>query len=718
MIPETASSTVLRFGAFELDLNEAQIRKSGVALKLRPQAFRVLTLLAGRTGHLVTREDIQKEIWSDDTVVDFEQGLNVCIRQIRAVLGDEADSPRFIETIPRRGYRFLVPVAGNGAPTPVPTPAPARRVWPWMTLTAAVLAVGGVVAWSLRPRPAPPPTQSMPRGVPLTSYPGIERDPALAPDGNHVAFAWNGEKQDNFDIYIKLIGGGAPLRLTTHPAEDAGPAWSPDGRTIAFLRRLGSDRAELLLISALGGPEHKLAETRGDFRFPSLAWSPDGRWLTVSHREGEDLAEGVFLVSAQTGEERRLTEPPRGHRGDLTPAFSPDGRTLAFSRFLGFSASEVYLLPLSAGLEPAGAARRLTADDRLARNPLWTRDGRHILYLAGPAESVTRQELRRIAVSGSRKPERVASVEDDISQFSLGRHLAYSRSTGDSNIWRAEIPPPGGPPSVPRMFSSSTRPDFQPRYSPDGTKIAFGSLRSGPSEIWIAEADGSNPVQLTSFGGPLVGFMNWSPDGERLVFHARPEGQADLFEIPASGGAPKRLTSHPSDDVLPSYSHDGRWIYFSSRRSGREEIWKMPAGPGGRPGDATQVTRTGGQMPLESPDGKTLYYGHLTGEKGIWKIPVQGGEETQVTGPTSRQIGFVGFAVTAEGIYYTAAPDVRNQNFVRFHSFASGQSRPVAAAKGPFGMGLSVSPDGRFVLFGQIEQSSSDLMLIENFAAQ
>ncbi len=207
---------------------------------------------------------------------------------------------------------------------------------------------------------------------------------------------------------------------------------------------------------------------------------------------------------------------------------------------------------------------------------------------------------------------------------------------------------------MPRMFSSSTLPDFQPRYSPDGTKIAFGSFRSGPREIWIADADGSNPVPLTSFGGPLVGFMNWSPDGQRLVFHARPEGQADLFEIPASGGAPKRLTAHPSDDTLPSYSHDGRWIYFTSRRSGQLEIWKMPA----KGGDATQMTRTGGLMPLESPDGKTLYYGHPTREKGIWKVPVEGGEATQVTGPTGGQSAF---AVTAEGIYYTAAPDVQSE---------------------------------------------------------
>ena len=129
MGPEIAEISVLRFRVFELDLSAGQLRKSGVLMKIRPQAFRVLTLLASRTGQVVTREEIQKRIWSDGTFVDFEQGLNFCIRQIRTVLGDKADSPRFIETIPRHGYRFLVPVTANGAvsaPLVVETPPPQR----------------------------------------------------------------------------------------------------------------------------------------------------------------------------------------------------------------------------------------------------------------------------------------------------------------------------------------------------------------------------------------------------------------------------------------------------------------------------------------------------------------------------------------------------------------------------------------------------------------
>lgn len=706
---------MLRFGAFELDLSAGQLRKSGVLLKVRPQAFRILVLLASRTGQVVTREEIQKAIWSDGTFVDFEQGLNFCIRQIRTVLGDKADSPRFIETIPRRGYRFLVPVMANGAvpalsveetSPPQRTADGVSKVWRWGVAAVGVAVLGFVLSyfWS----PSTPPVR---RPVPLTTYPGVERNPALSPDGNQVAFSWNGEKQDNFDIYIKLIGGSAPLRLTTNPADDVSPAWSPDGRTIAFLRRLSGHRNELLLIPALGGGlERKLAETHnGREDLLSLAWSPDGRWLAVSSRERDELAQGLFLVSAQTGEKRKLTEPPPGFDGDSMSAFAPDGRTLAFSRLRGYSAGEVYLLPLTGDSQRAGEARRLTTDNQLGMSPVWTRDGRHILYRLGTG-STLRRELRIIAVSGSRTSERVPSLADDIVEFSLGRHLVYSKGIGDTNIWRAEIPPPGDPPSVPRLFISSTRNDVHPWYSPDGKKIAFISDRSGPREIWIAEASGSNPVQLTSFGGPLVGFTNWSPDGQRLVFHARPEGQADLFTIPAAGGAPKRLTMDPSDDISPSYSHDGRWIYFSSQRSGQSEIWRMP----GDGGAATRITHSGGaRMSLESPDGKTLYYG--TPEKGIWKIPVQGGEAVQLTEPLSP---LHAFAITNEGIYYTAAPHARNQSFIRFLRFSTGKSQPVVAVDRPVDIGLSISPDRRLLLFAQLDQSGSDLMLIEDFVVR
>ena len=578
-----------------------------------------------------------------------------------------------------------------------------RRVqWPWAVAALLPLLVF-VLGMLLSNRESINVTHVW-RSVPLTTYPGSERNPALAPDGQQVAFTWDGPEQNNFDIYVKSIGAVAPRRLTTDPADDVSPAWAPDGLTIAFLRRREGDRLDLLL-SPVSGPEQRVAQLVSSFRLPSLAWSPDGAWLAVTERERSEDNESLFLVSARTGEKRRLTEPPHGFSGDFMPAFSPDGRAIVFARLSGWSASEIYLLPLS-GDRPAGAARALTREGRWAISPVWTRDGRSIVYLSG--DSGGRREVWKLAVFAAGEPERIAELDGDAFQLSLGAHLVYSRETGDTNIWRANIETSQSQPTGADMLIASTRHDWQPRYSPDGKRIAFGSTRSGARELWIADADGANAVQVTSLAGPHVGFMNWSPDGRRLVFHARPEGQADLFTIVADrGGSPVPLTTHSADDVQPSYSHDGRWIYFASLRSGQWEAWKMPAAGG----NAIQITDTGGvEMPLESPDGDSVYY--CVPGIGIWKVPADGGDELKVITSIAPECAF---AFTPGGLYYAAASN-SNQGSIRFFNFATGQSRPIVTSARPLGMGLTLAPDRRVILFTRVDQMGSDLMWIRNFA--
>ncbi|HKE33230.1 MAG TPA: protein kinase, partial [Candidatus Angelobacter sp.] len=318
-----------------------------------------------------------------------------------------------------------------------------RRRGIMLSLAAFVILLvtaGGLLWWYFRPQGAPP----IGRALPLTSYPGFELNPAVSHDGNQVAFTWDGEAQDNFDIYIKSIGSSSHRRLTTNMAEDFSPAWSPNGRTIAFLRRLDNGRNELLLIPALGGPERKLAETFSvDYtgpRLPSLAWSPDGDWLAVSHRDSEDIAEGLFLVSTLTGEKLRLTQP-LSQRGDFKPSFSPDGRTLFFSRYMGYSTMAVYSLDLSRDFKPAGEARRITTGELWASNPVWTRDGHKVLYLTSTQIDPREQtELRVIDVSNTGRSDRVTILQGNINEVSLGRHLVYTQSYTENDIWRAEIP--------------------------------------------------------------------------------------------------------------------------------------------------------------------------------------------------------------------------------------------------------------------------------------
>src|SRR5579884_1948080 len=225
--------------------------------------------------------------------------------------------------------------------------------------------------------------------VPLTSYPGSERFATFSPDGSQVAFSWNGEKQDNFDIYVKLIGTGAPLRITTDPAPDFYPAWSPDGRWIAFLHLLPDNRGTVMLVPPLGGPERKLADIEVPQQVayvqgvnpPRVSWSADSNYLVTVDRGGPDEPFGLFSIAIDSGEKRRLTRASDRLIMDAGPAVSPDGASVVFTRTTGnIGVGDLYVLSLSAGMQPVGQPRRLTLDNRQNGHAAWTADGRAIIF--------------------------------------------------------------------------------------------------------------------------------------------------------------------------------------------------------------------------------------------------------------------------------------------------------------------------------------------------
>ena len=553
--------------------------------------------------------------------------------------------------------------------------------------------------------------------VPLTTDPGFEGMPSLSPDGSQVAFASFGEKLDNLDIYVKQIGGGGPpLRLTSDPAVDKFPAWSPDGRSIAFVRERG-DKDEVLLIPAIGGPERRLAQTAYDLPWgpslnpPCLSWSPDSKYLMTVDRASAGEPPGLFVLSIATGEKRRLTTPPAPALADTNPAVSPDGRALAFVRVISTSNPQLFVLPLSQDYRATGAARRLDVPQPWVVNPAWTADGQEIVCSAGPPW--IGGMLWRVSVSDSEKPMLLASLGTTSSQPTvsrLGNRLVYQVWTWNSHAWRAEVSG-GTKPLAAVKLIASTRQEYNAQYSPDGSRVAFSSDRSGNSEIWVCNGDGSNPVQLTSLESSS-GTPRWFPDGRRIVFDSQKEGQEEIYVIDTETRVPRRLTSDPSDDVTPSVSHDGKWIYFGSTRTGSLEVWRLPA----EGGQAVQVTHEGGAIPFESLDGKKIYYQKKLADSDVWQVPVAGGEETRVLGPA----GQLQFAVVADGIYFIepGPPGYAGWikgNSLKFFSFAKGTAEKVFDIKYLPQVGLSLSPDGRYVLFSQVDPFGVDLMLVENF---
>ena len=560
-------------------------------------------------------------------------------------------------------------------------------------MVAVILLLGGIFWFRHPERVSEGPTQLSP----FTSLPGLKSDPVFSPDGNAIAFSWDGGNEGHSSIYVKLIGAGTPLQLTKSPGADSNPAWSPDSRYIAFYRD-SPEGSGYYLVPSLGGAERKLASA---YEFGGLDWSPDGKFLAVADRASPQGPLSILLISVESGEARTL--PFQGDKSLGGPAFSPDGRMLAFVAGPEFLATDVFVMPAE-----GGEAKRLTFDRLFLRGLAWTPDGRDIVFSSNRTGGIYR--LWRVAASGG-SPELISGAGEDAQGPAVSRkgsRLAYFHMRDDTNIWRIPGPVSTVKAAAPLELISSTRKDVSPQYSPDVKHIAFASDRSGTQEIYVAASDGSGPIQLTSTGGADTGTPRWSPDGQRIAFDSRAKGQPDIYVISAQGGEPRRLTSGPSASFVPSWSRDGRWVYFTSTRSGSEQIWKVPA----QGGEAVQVTQHGGWNAKESPDGASLYFWRAG---AVWKMPMVGGEETRVADHVT---DFGGWAQWERGLCFmdeTAkeGPTVSCGDFSghQLKRLATLEKRPSS----PGAPGFDVSHDGRWIIFRRADSIDNDIMLLENF---
>ena len=594
------------------------------------------------------------------------------------------------------------------------------RLSPQRRFSSLLRRARRVARFWLKRDPPPAPSSRPGSAVPLTTYHGREQQPALSPDGNSVAFTWNGEAEDNWDIWVKLIGPGSPLRLTSDPAMDLGPAWSPDGRSIAFVRVRG-DRLVVIVVPALGGPEREVADTpQGTGYGQNVSWSPDSRMLVLA-ASTPTTRESLIAVDVATGETRPILTPP-ARMAHTMPAISPDGKALAFVRRSGALTGELYVQRISDGFTPVGDPRPLDGQAHMYYGVTWSPDGSAVIASRGNTGDIG---VWRIPLQHPDRPERISPPGEDWRQPSVslrqGR-LAAARATWDENMWRVDLRGPGQPAGTPVSLVGSTRSELNAQFSPDGRRIAFESFRSGTQEVYVADADGRNAQQLTTFNGARGGTPAWSPAGQSIAFDMRgSDGKGDIFVAPVRGGAAVRITTDPADDLVPAWSHDGRWIYFESTRTGRAEMWKMPACGG----DPVQITHGGATYAKESVDGRYLYYSRfLSGVRSLRRISTSGGEDVEIR----QQIAhYANFAVVKDGVYYEAPPPAGELGLrslfapfgrgatIEFLSFApGGKITTVLKLTQYAGHGLDVSPDGRTLLFGQMDGFSEDLLLIEN----
>lgn len=707
-------------GSVACDLSDSAVRAqldsilASAVFSRSPQLRRFLSFiveqrLAGQ-GHRLKEAVLAQELYGKGT--DFDAGndpvVRVDARRLRDKLREfyEGRSDPVVISLPKGSY---VPTFEARSAPRAPLPQ-TRRVTP-LTRTSVALAglalvlmvattVMALRAWL---RPADAPAQLLP----LASYPGPEGPPALSPDGTLVAFAWPGRESGPTDIYVKAVESEALRRMTETPDWESGPVWSPEGHEIAFVR----DRHGVFVMSQLGGAERRVSASG-----THVAWAADSRSVLIRDRQGDAGPFGIYQVSLDTLERRRLTQPPIG-AGDWRFEVSPDGRTLGFIRYEREGIADLYIVPML-----GGAPRRISNWNAALTGMSWTPDGREIVYsVDGPTAS----RLWRIRTNAA-TPNRGAPIIDipasadnpSISRPKPGHpaRLAFQSVTRDVDIHLMDLEARLANGSVEsNPFANSTRIEASAQFSPDGKRIALASYRSGNPEIWLAERDGSNLRQITSLGAAGLVVGGWSPDGATIVFDATVAGNSDVYVVGSEGGRLRRLTSEPSIDGLASWSADG-WIYFSSTRGGAiPDVWRIaPAG-----GAAKRMTRNGGFGPQASSDGRYLFYLDRYPQRQatnattrLMRLTLADGREE---GLLERVRPFA-WSVTDTGIVFVTTE--RDFDAIDVYGFADQR----VARLGRLGFRIpeifnhmAVSRDGRWALATRLVRFESDLMRLDNF---
>jgi Tol biopolymer transport system component/DNA-binding winged helix-turn-helix (wHTH) protein len=702
---------LVRFGDFEVDLRSEELRKAGVKLKFGGQPFQVLTILLEQPGDVVTREELQKRLWPD-TFVDVDHNLNTAINKIREVLGDSADSPRFVETLPRRGYRFIGELEPPVQPVaPIVTVEPergSRSRQTWLKIAAGVLAISvfalaAVLAYRWH-RPQRPQEQGALTVIPFTAFPGVATSPAFSPDGSRIAFAWNGDPAlgaKGFDLYVKALGSETLLRLTQHPSESISPAWSPDGTQIAFHRLAGADTG-IYVVPALGGPERKLRSTRMPVTnvFTPINWSPDGKWIAFADSASEEELARIYLLSMETLETTQIPISPTCI-GEGLPAFSHNGEYLAYWCLRGGYDAVLYSLTIR-----GGQPKTISSFRAFPRGLTWSADDEKLIYSLMSLGGGLSDELGEVSVeNGSAKQLAFAGSAMLPTVSSKGDKLAYSSLFTNSDIWRRDLLQPESP--AVKLIPSS-RAQWDAQYSPDGQRIAFASLRSGLQGVWISSDDGTNLVQISN-PNYVSGSPQWSPDGNRIAFDSHPGEHWEIFVADVAERKPRKLVTNITNAIRPHWSRDGKWIYFISNGSGRMGVYRCPA----TGGDAVLFAKdTEAINPRESLDGKTLYFASNHDKSTLKKValPAQPDTESKVDGMPRIRVAEL-WTLSRAGIYFVPADAPRS---VRYFDFATRQVHPIFEVDKDFGGGLSVSPDGRWILYSLVGDVNSDIMLVDH----
>lgn len=611
--------------------------------------------------------------------------------------------------VPRGGYapRFSALRAPPVPPVPIAAPAAVPVAVPRLARLAVVAGVLGMaLAGTFFLLSDRDPAYVYTKLKPLTGEAASELHPAFDRTGQRLAYSSNA--LGSYDIFV-LSGSRERIRVTDHPAPEFHPTWSPDGSRVAFARV--QEAGFEIIVKSLASREERVVAQVGNLIFGrptddatqifgnvGPAWSPSSDWLAITNG-GSALNEGraIHLVSAASGEDKKLTHPATS-QDDLDPAFSPDGRMLAFCRWQTNSSSDIFLVSTAGGAE-----RRLTNEKGDFRGLAWMPDGENLLASSNRS-GLSGLWLVSLRDGRMRPLQLTSSNARDPAVAPGGRRIAYSDYRLQSEIWEVRLDS-----GEQRPLIQANRENHSAQYSPNGKQVAFVSDRTGSWEIWIADASGQAQRQITRFEGPMVGSPRWSPDSSQLAFDARPEGRSAVYITRPDGPWPlKPFLNNAFEEKMPSWSLDGKTLYFNSNRGGPQQLWSVRlASPDG----ATLVTRDVVTDSYEGPGGGTVYFANR--DQGLWALRPPGGAPLLIPGLEQRRLRRL-WTVNEQGIWFLQTQP--GEPALWLYRFRDRIEQRLLALQGPVSFetpSLSVSPDSSRLLFSRRKESQSQIMSME-----
>ena len=662
--PETApvaGPARYAFGSVEVDVRRMAVTVRGEPVALEPKSFDVLRYLVEHRDRLVTKEDLLGAVWGDTFVTP--NVLTRAIAQVRKAIGDDAQDAAYIETVSRRGYRFIAPVAalpaaeGPSSP-PAAVEADARRGFPaarWLVAAAvAIAALAAAASWTIRGARdgAPAATRGSEGGFGaarrVTARSGLDGMPALSPDGRSIAFV--SDRTGAFEIYVLSLAGGArEVAITADGGQNLQPAWSPDGAWIAFHSRA---RRGVWVVPSTGGAARQVAEFGSD-----PAWSRDGTLIAFTSDAGGMAGQSIIVTVRPDGTDRRevtrIGAPPGGHR---EPAWSWDGRTLVFTVSTGRWSQEFWtVVP---GREP----RRVAGSTLSGADPQFAPGDRALVWSAwgsaGTGAALWRQPLDEDGDPAG-DPVEIGPAGGAVDGVSVGADgsIAYAAGASDTNLWTVDVGE-GAAGAEPARLTSDVVRAATPAYSRDG-RIAYVQSGPGrPTSTWIVREEGSTPELLldeapvssphwmsdgrlfvmrarprpasiwlvdadtrratfTGLSGRDVNNPRPSPDGREVAFHViETDGTMNVWIQPIDGGPRRRVTSDAEAVSYPAWSPDGKWLAVEVKRGDETHVGVIAR----EGGPVEQITFERGQSWPHSwaPDGDRIAF--AAERDGVWNV--------------------------------------------------------------------------------------------------